>query len=282
MKTLNSAHFAVPILALSLLSGCSQAKEPAPKAPIAEAKQQAKHVAAAPQNPGEVAEREGQAYIEQARAGNDDKKRWSHVVMESDATAEEADTLVMAVVKAAQFEMRLDPKDGLLIFTKPGIKHVFKVAAPAGSTGDICPNYNLQVMDASSNHAVLQKVCMPFKYPPNHVFMSNQFYLYDLQTATVPVLWSALGDENAAHLPQADPPITVKVTATGYGFDWAGVRGGEGGPVKMDIRDVYTRVKSGKWAGNLSCADLNFPGKEGLESESCQGGILPLVEKTPK
>ena len=282
MKTMSSSHFALPVLALSLLSACSQAKEPAPKAPIAEAKQQAKRVPAAPQNPGEVAERAGHEAVEQARAGSDDKKRWSYVVMSSDATAEEADTLVMPVVKAAQFEMRLQPKEGHIIFTKPGIKHVFKLANSADSKGNICPKYIVQVLEASSGHAVFQKVCMPFKYPRNRVFMSNQFYLYDVQTASVRNLWTAFGDEKTARLPEADPPITVKVTPTGYRFDWAGVQTGEDGPIKMNIRNVYTREKSGKHAGTLSCADLNFPGKEGFESESCQSGILLPVEKTPK
>lgn len=282
MKTLISTHFALPVLALSLLSACSQAKEPAQKSPIAEAKQQAKSVAAAPQNPGEVAERARQAAVERARSGNDDKKRWSFVVMESDATAEEADTLVMSLVKAAKFEMRLQPKEGHIIFTKPGIKHVFKLGNRADSKGNICPNYNVRVLEASSGHAVFRMVCKPFEYPRNRVFMSNQFYLYDVQTATVRNLWTVFGDEKTARFPEADPPITVQITATGYRFDWAGVQTGEDGPIKMNIRNVYTREKTGKLAGTLSCADLNFPGREGFESESCQTGILLPVEKTPK
>ncbi len=282
MKTLISAHFALPVLALSLLSACSQAKEPAPKSAVVEATQRPKSVPTAPQNPGDVAERAGAAAVEQARAGSDDKKRWSYVVMSSDATAEEADTLVMPVVKAARFEMRLQPKDGHIIFTKPGIKHVFKLANSADSKGNICPQYIVQVLEASSGHAVFQKVCIPFEYPRNQVFMSNQFYLYDVQTATVRNLWTALGSQKGARMPEADPPITVKATATGYRFDWAGVHPGEDGPVKMNIRNVYTREKTGKLAGTLSCADLNFPGKEGFESESCQTGILLPVEKTAK
>jgi hypothetical protein len=261
-----NARFALPALALSLLSACSQAKG----------------IAAAPQNPGEVAERAGQAAVEQARAGSDDKKRWSYVVMESDATAEEAGTLVMPLVKAAQFEMRLQPKDGHIIFTKPGIKHVFKLGNRADSKGNICPNYNVRVLEASSGHAVFRMVCKPFEYPRNRVFMSNQFYLYDVQTATVRNLWTAMRDQKGDRMPEADPPIKVKTTATGYRFDWAGVHPGEDGPIKMNIRNVYTREKSGKLAGNLSCADLNFPGKEGFESESCQTGILLPVGKTPK
>ena len=280
MKTLSSSHFALPVLALSLLSGCSQAKEPAPKAPIAEAKQQAKGVVAAPQNPGEVAERAGHEAVEQARTGSDDKKRWSYVVMESDATAEEAGNLVMPLVKAAQFEMRLQPKDGHIIFTKPGIKHVFQLASPKGSKGDICPEYNVRVLEASSGHAVFRMVCLAFEDRPNRVFMSNQFFLYDVQTATVRNLWTAMRDQKGDRMPEADPPIKVKTTATGYRFDWAGVHPGEDGPIKKNIRNVYTREKSGKQAGTLSCADLNFPGKEGFESESCQTGILLLIEKT--
>ncbi|QYF93708.1 hypothetical protein KY495_00240 [Massilia sp. PAMC28688] len=282
MKTLSSSHFALPCLALLLLSGCSQAKEPVPQAASPETRRQAKDVAAAPQNPGEVAERAGHAAVEQARAGIDDKKRWSYVVMESDATAEEADTLVMPLVKAAQFEMRLQPKDGHIVFTKPGIKHVFKLAGPPGLKGDICPNYNVRVLDASRDHAVFRKVCIPFEYSRDRVFMSNQFFLYDVQTATVRTLWTAMRDQKGDRMPEADPPITVKITASGYRFDWAGVHPGEDGPVKMNIRNVYTRQKVGKPDASLSCADLNFPGKEGLESESCQTGILTLVEKTPK
>lgn len=189
---------------------------------------------------------------------------------------------VIPLVKAAQFEMRLQPKDGHIIFTKPGIKHVFKLTNSADSKGNLCPRYSVRALEASSGHAVFRKVCKPFEYPRNRVFMSNQFYLYDVQTATVRVLWTALGDQKGAHMPKADPPIKVKTTATGYRFDWAGVHPGEGGPVNMNIRNIYTREKSGKLAGTLSCADLNFPGKEGLESESCQDGILLLVEKTPK
>jgi hypothetical protein len=45
----------------------------------------------------------------------------------------------------------------------------------------------------------------------------------------------------------------------------------------MQLDAAAARARRG-----LSCADLNFPGKEGLESESCQNGILPLVEKTLK
>ncbi len=81
MKTQILSHFALPVLVLPLLSGCSQAKGQVPKEPIAESKRQAKGTAAALQHPSHAAERDGQAAIEQARAGSDDKKRWSHVVM---------------------------------------------------------------------------------------------------------------------------------------------------------------------------------------------------------
>lgn len=135
---------------MSLLSGCSQAKGSATLSPIAEAKHQAKSVTAAPQIPGDVAERDGEAAVEQARAGNDNRKRWLFMVMESDATADEVDTLVMSLVKAAKFELRLQPKHGHIILTKPGIRHAFKLANTAGSIGNIFPNYNVRVLEASN------------------------------------------------------------------------------------------------------------------------------------
>jgi hypothetical protein len=282
MKTLLFPILGVPFFSLSTLPGCPQANDPVSNQPAVEANPQVKDIEAAPQYPSDLAERQGRAVVEPARGGREDEKRWLYVVMQSDATAEEASTLVMPLVKAAEFEMRLQPKDGHIIFTMPGIRHIFKLANRAGSKGNICPNYSVRVLEASIGHVVFRKVCRPFEYPRNRVYMSNEFYLYDMQTATVRNLWTAVGDQKGAAMPEAEPPITVRPTASGYRFDWAGIHHGEDGPVKMNIRNVYTREKNGKLAGTLSCADLNFPGREGLESESCQGGILPLVEKIPK
>jgi hypothetical protein len=282
MKTTRIALLALPLLSLTLVSGYSQAEGLAPSSSAAFAKQQVKNIEAAAQYPGDVAEREGRAVVEQARSSSEDKKRWSHVVMQSDAAAEEADTLVMSLVRAIKFDMQLQPNDGHIIFTVPGTRHVFKLANSAGSKGNICPSYSVRVLEASNGHVVFRKVCKPFEYLRNRVYMSNEFYLYDVQTATIRNLWTAIGDQKGAAMLEANPPIVVRHTANGYRFDWAGMHPGEDGPVKMHIRNVYTREKNGKLAGTLSCTDLNFPGKEGLESESCQGGILPLVEKTRK
>lgn len=185
MKTTRIALLALPVLSLTLVSGYSQAEGLAPSSSAAFAKQQVKNIEAASQYPGDVAEREGRAVVEQARSSSEDNKRWSHVVMQSDAAAEEADTLVMSLVRAIKFDMQLQPNDGHIIFTMPGTRHVFKLANSAGSRGDICPSYSVRVLEASNGHVVFRKVCKLFEYLRNRVYMSNEFYLYDVHPVLV-------------------------------------------------------------------------------------------------
>lgn len=74
--------------------------------------------------------REGGARSESIRAGDDDQQRWSSIRLYSDSTRHER--LAMPVMKAAGLAMRLDPKSGQLSFSKPGARHTFSIASPAG------------------------------------------------------------------------------------------------------------------------------------------------------
>jgi hypothetical protein len=227
------------------------------------------------EDPQEQRIREGAARADKVRSGSDDRRRWSSVILYSDST--KPDSLKMPVVGSAELEMSLDPKLGLLRFSKPGMSQKFNIASPAGEKKSICPGYSIQIIEASSAHALVRMTCFQYEYAPGRYNMGVDYYLYDAQTAVMRNIWRAAISDKHGRMPHARPTPSLKIIPNGYRFDWSGVQPSNGQPSTTVLHNTYIRTPDKSGEKVLLCTNLNAPKGEGLEDEMCEGGILPSL-----
>ncbi|MQA18139.1 hypothetical protein [Rugamonas rivuli] len=230
------------------------------------------------EDPEQITLREGAKMTAELRNDPDDQLRWSAVALYSDS--KHAERLKMAVVKKFETEIQLVPQNGFVIFSGPHYKQTFKIASPLGTASNPCSKYNIRIVQAGADYAILKKICPLNEYAPNRYHMSADYYLFDQKTATARSVWSASVTNKESDFPDADPEVTIKKIDNGYRFDWTGLFPSDGKPTKQTIHNVYTYIPSGKIGAGLLCRDATRPKSEGAESDMCEGGFLDLISST--
>ncbi len=161
------------------------------------------------------------AELKKIRDNGSDSDRWYYFKLFSSAVS--SDDLTVSIIKNIGLNMRLDPKKGYLTIEKNGLKQIFQIGAPS-SSNNVCPNYNLEILDASEKHAVIRKKCPLFEYGKNESYRGTDYFLYDMETASMFSFWSGYSDNKVEKFPEASPIPTsnLKITETGYEFKWTG------------------------------------------------------------
>lgn len=227
------------------------------------------------EDPQEQHIREGSEQSDKIREGGDDQRRWSSIVLYSDST--KPAKLTMPVIRSLGFDMRLEPKLGQLSFSKQGVVQTFKIASAAADKSSVCPEYAVQVTEASPIHALVSLTCYQYEYAPNRYHMGIDYYLYDAETAVMRNIWnSAVSDKNA-RTPEPKPIPSIKIVANGYRFDWSGIQPSNAKPSRTTLHNSYIRSTSKNGDKVLLCTNLSAPKGGGVEDEMCEGGILPRI-----
>ncbi|NMM26956.1 MAG: hypothetical protein HHJ12_06630 [Glaciimonas sp.] len=234
------------------------------------------------EDPYDITERENAAYNNNLLENGTDKQRWENFILYSDS--KKNDDLKVPMIKSIGLEMRLEPQKGYLNIEKKGFKQVFKIGAAAGDLNNACPQYSISILDASPTHALIRKNCRLHEYGRGHISMGVEYFLYDIETATMRSIWIGNSDDKTAAFPQAKPSPTIKKIANGYQFNWTGVDASNIKRGKYSIHNKYLREidpKSRKVY--LICTDMTAPKGEGIENELCEGGgpDLILEQKAP-
>ncbi|HEY0491475.1 MAG TPA: hypothetical protein VGD30_18340 [Telluria sp.] len=225
------------------------------------------------ENPGQVAQRHSDELNATIRASDDDKKRWSRFVIYADSTALE--DLQLELHKKSGLKLELFPSKGDLKFSRPGMAQIFHIAAPRKSKNDPCPEYDLKVLDASADHAVIRKTCPTYEYRPGRRYRGYEYYLYDQRSATMQQIWAASSMENVQQLGIPKPEPLVTMTPDGFTFKWKSEVPGSTG-AGTSYNNIYTRIRAKNGEFILSCRDLSAPKGEEAGG-TCEGGALPLI-----
>jgi hypothetical protein len=263
-----SKLLSLAVLGSVFVSGCTHAGTPVAVTP-AQCTAPSCGNAAGEMPRGDVLEQKGKAILDEMRQSGDDKARWATVIYSEGTRLSE---LELTIIKSADFRMRLDPKLGTLAFSTPRSRHTFLIDDPKGRE-DTCPSYNVRIVEASKAHALIRYVCPKKEYRPGKFYMSNQFFLYDVETGTARSIWHAAAFMKDTPYPAANPKPAVKLISDGYKFDWVGDFPSDSAPSKMEIHNKYVRQpNNGKLA--LVCVDMSNPKKPAVENEMCEGEEL--------
>jgi hypothetical protein len=231
------------------------------------------------EDPSEIAEREGRARSDQIRKSADDKVRWKRIRIYSDSN--DPQRLQMNVHNQGTLSMLLDPRSGNLTFRGPAVSHTFNVAAPGNASDNPCPIYNLQVIDASADHAVVKKTCPMFEYKPGKEYKSYDYFLYDPKTASMREIWSASAIDNVSQLEAPRPEPIVAKLPNGYQFKWNGTVSSGGKPSNRSYNLMFLQERDKRGKLELICRDLAAPKSE-QSAGGCEGAGLPLVNQSAK
>ncbi len=205
------------------------------------------------------------------RASDEDRQRWSIPIY---STSERPEDLSLEVARSAGMGLRLLSDQGHLAISTPSSKHVFAIARPRGS-GDVCPVYNLHVIDASDEHILLKRICRKFEYKPGRFARSVTYYLYDKPTGTMRDIWTAGASGKDDPSPDAKPTPVVKRIANGYQFDWSGIIAGNPAGQPIEIHNRFTRVADGA-KRTLGCTNVSTGAGRG-DASVCEGEYLERI-----
>jgi len=221
------------------------------------------------QSRGDMLEREGKNVLDKIRQSADDRTRWKTVLYSEGTSTSE---LELTIVKSADFKMRLDPKAGTLSFSTATSLDTFAIH-DRRSRVDPCPSYNIRIVEASPAHALIRHVCPKKEYQPGKFYMSNQYFLYDVETGTATSIWLAAASGKETPFPSARPHPTVQPIRGGYMVKWAGDFPGDSPSGKIELRNKYMpQSVSGK--RSLVCIDVSDPGAPAVENGMCEGEAL--------
>jgi len=210
------------------------------------------------------------------REGADDRARWSSIRLYSDT--KEKEKLDVVLVASANLKMQLIPKSGVVRFSSPQKTVAFRIASGEDATDDICPRYNLKVVQADPDYAVIRKICPRYNYGGNRSHMSAEYLLFDVRSSVMRSIWFAARSSKDAPFPDAKPPISILKLANGYKVSWKGDFPNDNSPEEMTISNAYTREKTSRGIA-LVCTDLLAGKESGLEDGMCEGRELERVGK---
>lgn len=225
---------------------------------------------------GEMDARATNAELDMMWASSDDKFRWQTITLFSNS--KEPGKQKLLVHKDSNTELALEADKGLIVLRTPQTVSAFQIASPPGGTDNLCPKYQIEIVDASAVHAIVKKICPKYEYGPGREFKSYDYYLYDRTTASMRSIWSGSALQNVSMLksPQPDPLVTP--TANGYKYQWKGQVALGGSVGNVSYNNLYERKKSKDGRLELVCRDMNV-GKHGeIEGGSCEGGILDRIQ----
>ena len=171
------------------------------------------------EDPGEIMDREVAAENKKIMDAGTDQDRWERFPLYSDTT--NPARLMVPIIKSLGLTMQLDPQKGYLTIEKKGLKQIFEVGAAKGSN-NVCPKYNLTILEGHPTYAIIQKVCQGFQSGPTLYHKSVDYLLYDMAAGDLVSIWSSAADEKKIPFPRAKPLPTVTPTSKGYRFDWTG------------------------------------------------------------
>lgn len=224
------------------------------------------------EDPQEVLLREARAEQNKIKSRGPDQVRWQIPIY---STSTKKSDLEMLITKSAEFSMRLAPAKAYLYFSLPSSNQAFKIGEP-NATDSLCPKYNLQIVDASDKHAVVQKNCPRTQYRAGKFFSGVTYYLYDAPTATMREIWRASAVGSKDPLPLAEPVPSVKIIDNGYLFDWKGLHPGGSSTSSATIHNKYVR-KTEHNKQILVCVDMKVQGGA-VEDEICEGTTVPKAD----
>ncbi|MTW10517.1 hypothetical protein GM658_07855 [Pseudoduganella eburnea] len=132
------------------------------------------------EDPGEIELRAANAELNEIRASSDDKLRWQTITLFSNSKDPKNQKLILH--KESNTEVTLEADKGLLVFRSPKGRNAFQIAPPPGDADNPCPKYQVEIVDANSEHAIVRKICPKYVYGQGHEFKSFDYYLYDRAT----------------------------------------------------------------------------------------------------
>lgn len=199
--------------------------------------------------------REAAAYNKKVLEAGTDQQRWDQFRLYSDS--KDPNRLTVPMILAIGLEMKLDPKKGDISIEKSGQKQVFKIDDAVGSGANTCPKYSVRILDASSTYAMIEKSCSISEYAPGKYHMGVDYYLYDMQTATLRSVWEGSSTEKASPFPRPKPAPQVKKISNGYQLDWSATDPSNKQDGKISIHTKYVREKDRQTGKTeLVCTDL--------------------------
>jgi hypothetical protein len=232
------------------------------------------------EDPGVIEAREGGEIEARLRSNVRDKERWSSVILFSSST--EKQDLSMPIILAEKFNLSLDPKKGILTFSSPHATQLFKIsdASSATSSKSPCQKYQIRVIDAGSDYALIKKLCPKQEYRPQRYYRGTDYYIYDEKTNTMRTIWSASTQIDASTpFPTAKPEISIKNLKDGYEFDWAGLLPSDNPPTQSAIHNIYKREVDRNNVLSLVCYDVTDRQHPLKENEMCESETLERVHK---
>jgi hypothetical protein len=223
------------------------------------------------EDPQDVLLREARAEQNKLKSDGPDQVRWQIPIYSTSKKKADRETLI---TKSAKFSMRLAPAQGYLYFSTPFSNQAFKIDEP-NTPDNLCPKYNLQIVDASDKHAVIQKSCPRLQYRAGKFLSGVTYYLYDVPTATLRDIWRASAVGSKDPLPLAEPIPSMKIIDNGYLFDWKGMHPGGSSTSSVTIHNKYVR-KAESNKPTLVCIDMKVQGGA-VEDDMCEGSTVPKV-----
>jgi len=219
----------------------------------------------------------GNKIKESLRNSDDDAMRWAGLFLFSDSS--EKDDLTIPIIKESKFFMTLDPKKGILHFHSPNSFQYFRIdTGEPHEPGEICPKYQLRILDATSEYALLKKICPKQEYEPKHFYMASTYYIYDMKSATVREIWSGSKSIDIdAPFPSAKPEISLKRTKDGYQFDWVGMSVSDNPTKLWRIHRTYKRETEKNGKLYLACYDTTRRQHPIKENDTCESEILQRI-----
>ena len=230
------------------------------------------------EDPGEIEAREGGEIEARLRANASDKERWSSVILLSNAT--EKQELSMPIIMTEKFNLSLDPKNGILTFTSPHATQSFKIseAGSAEKSKHPCLKYQVRVIDAGSDYALVKKTCPKQEYRPQRFYRGTDYYIYDQKTNTMRSVWSASTQiDTSTPFPTAKPEISIKYLKDGYGFDWTGMLPSDNPPLSVSVHNIYKREADHNNRLSLVCYDVTDRRHPVKENEMCESESLERI-----
>jgi hypothetical protein len=211
------------------------------------------------------------------RRDPNDAKRWSSVIIFSKSAHK--DNLTMPIITSSNLRMTLNPDKGILQFSSPAATQSFKIASPLPhKQNELCPKYQLRVLDGTPDYALIEKACPMREYEPRRFFRSTTYYIYDMKSATMREIWmGARGFDTISPFPSAEPQIVLKKIKDGYQFDWQGMSADDAPPILVRIHRAYKREHDRQGNVGLVCYDTTKPQHPLKENESCESEILERV-----
>src|SRR4051812_28965874 len=225
------------------------------------------------ETPGAIAEREGAKMADDVRKQGSDEDQWKSFILYSDSRNPQ--NLTINLVRSEGFSMRLEPRTGLLHFQKNRLHQVFAIAAPARGSDiwakqESCPGYGIQVLSASPSSAMIVKYCQPFTDSQGKSFASEEYYLYDIKTATMLALWFSSTRDKSIPGPFVKPWPTVKQNPNGYDINWKFRDATNPSPREVIMKNRYSFIFDEKsHSFHLKCRDLT--GSPHSDGDMCDG-----------